>query len=130
MISWASTNGLFPLAESFIGISLDNPELVESNNCRHDACITIPEGFDKKGDKQIMFKKPAAGDDAIYPFYDASDKLRYAYQYMFREWLPISEYDPDYDRHNLEFNLNNPAEDTEGKCRVDLYVPVKRRIIG
>lgn len=129
LISWASINGLYPPQESFIGISLDNPELVESKNCRHDACVTIPEGFDKKGDKEIMFKKLAAGDYAIYPFYDTPVKLRYAYLYMFREWLPTSEYDPDYDRHNLEFNFNNPAEDADGKCRVDLYVPVRRKIV-
>lgn len=128
LIGWASNHGLYPPQESFIGISLDNPDLVESKDCRHDACVTIPEGFNKEEHQEIMFKKIDAGDYALYPFYDTPDKLHNAYQYIFGEWLPNSGYDPDYDRHNLEFNMNNPAEDAEGKCKVDLYVPVRIRI--
>ncbi|MGA5687600.1 AraC family transcriptional regulator [Cytobacillus pseudoceanisediminis] len=128
LISWANTNGLMPPKQSFIGISLDNPELVESKDCRHDACVTIPDGFDKEKHQEVKFRKLPGGDYALYRFYDIPDKLNGAYQYMFGEWLPNSEYEPDYDRHNLEFNLNNPAEDEEGKCKVDLYVPVRKRI--
>ncbi|MBT2689428.1 GyrI-like domain-containing protein [Bacillus sp. ISL-47] len=127
LISWASSNGLFPPEQSFIGISLDNPELLERRDCRHDACVTIPDGFDKEKHKEIKFKKLSGGDYALYPFYDTPDNLNSAYQYMFGEWLPKSEYDPDYDRYNLEYNMNNPAEDTEGKCKVDLYVPVRKK---
>ncbi|EWG10376.1 AraC family transcriptional regulator [Cytobacillus firmus] len=130
LISWASNNNLIPPQQSFIGISLDNPNQVENKDCRHDACVTLPEGFDKEKHKEIKFKKLDGGDYALYPFYDTPDKLHNAYQYMFGEWLPNSGYDPDYARHNLEFNLNNPAEDAEGKCRVDLYVPVRRKITG
>ncbi|WP_264737387.1 AraC family transcriptional regulator [Cytobacillus firmus] len=126
LISWASSNNLIPPQQSFIGISLDNPNQVENKDCRHDACVTIPEGFDKEKHKEIKFKKLDGGVYALYPFYDTPDKLHNAYQYMFGEWLPNSGYDPDYDRLNLEFNLNNPAEDTEGKCRVDLFVPIKK----
>lgn len=28
----------------------------------------------------------------------------------------------------LEFCKNDPAKDKEGKCKVDLYIPVKKRI--
>lgn len=45
---------------------------------------------------------------------------------MYVEWLPNSEYDADYDRDNLEFCLNNVAEDLDGKLKVDLFVPIKR----
>ena len=45
---------------------------------------------------------------------------------MYAEWLPNSEYDADYDRDNLEFCLNNVAEDLEGKLKVDLFVPIKK----
>ncbi|KON88834.1 AraC family transcriptional regulator [Sporosarcina globispora] len=128
LISWASVNGLFPPEQSFIGISLDNPDLVESKNCRHDACVTIPESFDKERHQEIKFKNLDGGGYALYPFYDTPDNLNNAYKYMYEEWLPNSDYVPDYDRYNLEFNLNNPADDAEGKCKVDLYVPVRERI--
>lgn len=41
LLNWAIKNGLFPPQQSFIGISLDNPDLVESHKCRHDACVTL-----------------------------------------------------------------------------------------
>lgn len=128
LISWAVSNGLYPPQQSFIGISLDNPDLVESKECRHDACVTLPEGFEKEKHKDMNFKKLDGGYYTVYPFYDTPEKLNDAYQYILGEWLPNSDYKPDFDRYSLEFNMNNPSEDTEGKCKVDLFVPVIKRI--
>ncbi|MED4204858.1 GyrI-like domain-containing protein [Neobacillus mesonae] len=127
LIGWAINNGLFPPQQSFIGISLDNPDLVEGRNCRHDACVTIPEGFKKEKHPDMKFKTLDGGQFALYKFYDQAEKLNAAYQFLYKEWLPNSDYDADYSRHNLEFNMNNPAEDPGGKCKVDLYVPIKKR---
>jgi len=127
LINWATSNGLYPPQQSFIGISLDNPDQVESKDCRHDACVTLPEGFNKENHKEIKFRKLEDGQYALYSFYDKPEKLNVAYQYMFSEWLPNSDYEADYERHNLEFNMNNPSEDPEGKCRVELFIPVKKR---
>lgn len=128
LTDWAIKNGLFPPQQSFIGISLDNPDLVESINCRHDACVTIPEGFDKEKHHDMQFKKLDGGQYALYQFYDIPEKFNSAYKYMFVEWLPNSDYEADYDRYNLEFGMNNPWEDPEGKLKIDLYVPIIKRI--
>lgn len=125
LLSWVNENKLYPLEQSFIGISLDNPELVESHKCRHDACVTIPENFDKEKYHDVQFKKLDGGLYALYHFYDKPHKLNVAYQYVYGEWLPNSEYDADYDRDNLEFCMNNVTEDLEGNLKIDLYVPVK-----
>jgi DNA gyrase inhibitor GyrI len=127
LINWATCNGLYPPQQSFIGISLDNPDQVESMDCRHDACVTLPDGFNKENHKDMEFRKLEGGRYALYSFYEKPEKLNSAYQYMFGEWLPSSECEADYQRYNLEFNLNNPSEDPEGKCRVDLFIPVKKR---
>ena len=127
LMHWAYENGFFPPHQSFIGISLDDPNIVESNKCRHDACVTIPEGFDKTKHKNMQFKKLDGGQYALYGFYDSPEKLNSAYKYMFEHWLPISNYDADHARYNLEFNMNNPVEDPEGKLKVDLFVPIKKR---
>jgi DNA gyrase inhibitor GyrI len=125
LISWAIQNGLFPPEQSFIGISLDNPAKVEDIKCRHDACVTIPENFSKESRGDIQYKKLPGGQYARLSFYDVPEMLNKAYNFMFEEWLPTSQFEADWDRHNLEYNLNNPAEDPEGKCRVDLYIPIK-----
>lgn len=128
LIYWAVNNGLFPPNQRFIGISLDNPKIVEGHNCRHDACVTIPEDFDKKKHNDMQYKMLDGGLYALYQFYDTPEKLNLAYQFIFEQWLPNSDYDGDYDRYNLEFNMNNPEDDPERKCKVDLFVPIKKGI--
>lgn len=125
LLNWSIENNLYPPEQSFIGISLDNPELVASHKCRHDACVTIPENFDKEKYQDVQFKRLDGGTYGLYQFYGEPHKLSEAYQYMYAEWLPNSEHDADYDRDNLEFCLNNVSEDLEGKLKVDLFVALK-----
>ncbi|UTE73847.1 GyrI-like domain-containing protein [Rossellomorea marisflavi] len=127
LMLWSSKNGLTPPSQKFIGISLDDPQVVEGKECRHDACVTIPEGFNKENHKEIQFKRLDSGCYGLYPFYDKVENLNNVYRYIFEQWLPSNKYEVDERRNYLEFNLNNPAEDPEGKCRVDLYVPLKSR---
>lgn len=126
LLNWSIENKLYPLEQSFIGISLDNPELVASHMCRHDACVTIPKNFEKEQHEDVQFKSVDGGLYALYQFYDEPHKLSEVYRYMYAVWLPNSEYSADYDRGNLEFCMNNVAEDLEGKLKVDLFVPIKR----
>lgn len=132
---WAANNGLFPPDQYFIGISLDDPSTVDEFECRYDACVTLPTGFRKKDHSaekssdqlgDVEFATLPGGIYALYSFYDTADQLAIAYSSLFGQWLPNSEYDPD-DRFCLEFCMNNPATDPEGKCRIDLYVPIKKR---
>ncbi|RIX53672.1 AraC family transcriptional regulator [Paenibacillus nanensis] len=123
---WASQNGLFPPEQSFIGISLDDPSVTEEYACRYDACVTIPDGFQKDVHPHVQFQSLPGGLYGMYQFYDTVDKFGILYQSLFGQWLPNSGYDPD-DRHCLEFSMNNPAEDPEGKAKIDLYVPIKKR---
>ncbi|MEE6450756.1 GyrI-like domain-containing protein [Gottfriedia acidiceleris] len=127
LLNWAINNGLFPPQQSFIGVSLDNPDLVENDKCRHDACVTIPDGFKKEKHENIQFKKLDSGQYALYQFYDSPSKLNNGYKFMYEQWLPNSNFEADYDRYNLEFSMNNPAEDPDGKAKVHLFVPVKIR---
>ena len=56
LLNWSIKNKLYPLEQSFIGISLDNPELVASHMCRHDACVTIPKNFEKNNMRMCNLK--------------------------------------------------------------------------
>ncbi|WP_253298234.1 GyrI-like domain-containing protein [Paenibacillus sp. MSJ-34] len=124
---WASRQGLTPHNQFFIGISLDDGNLVDEYACRYDACVTLPSGFEKhKHATHVQFQTLSGGMYALYSYYDTIDKLVLAYQNVFGLWLPNSEYEAD-DRPCLEFCMNDPASDPEGKCKVDLYVPIKKR---
>lgn len=121
---WATEHKLFPGEQQFIGISLDDPNTTDEYACRYDACVTIPHDFDKQDHPDIQYTTLPGGRYAIYKFYDTIDKLGIAYQSVFGQWLPSSGFDPD-ERYCLEFVMNDPWEDPEGKCRVDLYIPIK-----
>lgn len=125
LMTWASKHEIYPTEHYFIGISLDDPQFVEENKCRYDACVTIPDDFDREPDGDIQFKTLSGGSYALYQFYDTIDKLAIAYQSLFGQWLPSSEYEAD-DKPCLEFCMNNPFEDPEGKAKVDLYVPIRK----
>ncbi len=124
---WAHQQGLTPQNHYFIGISVDDGNLVEEHACRYDACVTLPNRFEKHGHStHVEFKTLSGGMYAIYQYYDTLDKFVLAYQSVFSLWLPSSEYDAD-DRPCLEFCMNDPAKDKEGKCKVDLCIPIKKR---
>lgn len=123
---WAAGQGLYPADQQFIGISLDDGELTEESVCRYDACVTLPAGFDREAHREeAQFKTLAGGLYAVYSYYDTVDRFVLAYDSMFSVWLPRSGYEAD-DRPCLEYCLNDPAQDPEGKCKVDLYVPIRR----
>lgn len=126
---WANQHALTPMNQYFIGISLDDPGAVEEFACRYDACVTIPTDFDKEGHQEMKFQKLPGGLYALYQFYDTIDKLGLIYHSLFGQWLPNSEYDAD-DRPCLEFCMNDPSNDPEGKCKVDLYLPIKKRAVN
>ncbi|MDQ6419569.1 AraC family transcriptional regulator [Paenibacillus sp. LHD-117] len=127
LVEWAGRQGLTPDHASFIGISLDDGNLVDELACRYDACVTLPEGFEKRGHpSHIAFRTLAGGLYAVYPYYDTVERFVLAYQTVFGLWLPNSGYEAD-DRPCLEWTKNDPATDPEGKCKVHLYVPIKKK---
>ncbi|EES74953.1 MULTISPECIES: AraC family transcriptional regulator [Paenibacillus] len=124
---WAAQHQLFPPEQSFIGISLDDPAVTEEEECRYDACVTVPDTLSRAdAPPEIGFQTLPGGLYAKFNFYDTPDKLALLYQSIFGNWLPDSEYDPD-DRYCLEFSMNDPAQDPQGKAKVDLYIPIKAR---
>lgn len=123
---WAHEHQLYPPEQYFIGISLDDPNTTEELACRYDACVTLPAQFIKQADAVVQFKQLPGGLYGKYVFYDTLDKFAIAYQSVFGQWLPNSEYEPD-DRDCLEFCMNDPSTDPEGKAKVDLYIPIRKR---
>lgn len=123
---WAAKNDLYPPEHSYIGISLDDASLTDEYACRYDACITIRGEHNKDFDPNIKYKTLKGGLYALYPFYDTIEKFAIAYQVVYGQWMPGSEYDPD-DKPCLEFCMNNPFEDPDGKAKVNLYIPIKKK---
>ncbi|WP_151736807.1 AraC family transcriptional regulator ['Paenibacillus yunnanensis' Narsing Rao et al. 2020] len=125
---WAGSQGLTPPGAMFIGISLDDPNVTDEFACRYDACVTLPPGGASRVESAgpVQCKTLSGGLYAVYPYYGKVEQFVLAYQTVFGLWLPDSGYEAD-DRPCLEFCLQDHAKEADGKCKVDLYVPVKRR---
>lgn len=122
--SWVQEQELVARERSFIGVSLDDGNEVGEYACRYDACVTLPPGFAMQEHKDISYGTLPGGMYAVYSYYDTVANFVLAYETMFRLWLPSSGYEVD-DRPCLEFCLNDPNQDKEGKCRVDLHIPIR-----
>jgi AraC family transcriptional regulator len=124
LLAWAGKRGLSPPRAMFIGISRDDPATTGEDECRHDACVVLPEDFAETDEDGVQYADIPAGKYGQYLFYDTIDKLAIAFRALYGEWLPQSGYTPD-DRPVLEINLNNPAEDPEGKGKCLVCIPIK-----
>lgn len=123
LYSWAGPRGLLTSPEmKTLTIYHDSPELTDHNKLRIDVGITVsPE---TKVDGEVGKTTIPAGKNAIAHFEIKPDQYTDAWAAIYGGWLPESGYQPD-DRPGFELYLNDAKTHPEGKCIVDIYVPVK-----
>lgn len=90
-----------------IGISYDNPEITESEKCRYDACVSIKKEVAPEG--EIGVQEIPGGKYEIFRYQGPYSNLGHVYNYIYRNWLPASNYKlrdaPSFDKY-----LNNPEK--------------------
>jgi AraC family transcriptional regulator len=120
---WMETRGLLGEDSIRLGIGHDDPAVTAPEKCRYDACVVVPENF--KGDKWVNVIDVPGGKYAVAEFIGTADKIREAWEALYRSWLPGSSYQPD-DRPCLEVYRGKPEVDGRpGAFRCELCVPVR-----
>ena len=123
LFRWAGARGLLRFPETKImAVYHDNPELTDDDKLRLDVCITVPE--DTQVDGEVGKMVLAGGQYGVGRFELATDEYADAWAAVAAGWLPESGYQPD-DRPAFELYLNDPKEHPEGKCVVEIHLPVK-----
>jgi len=123
LFHWAGPRGLLRFPETKImSVYYDNPDLTEEDKLRLDVCITVPEDADVDG--EIGKMTLPGGQYAVGRFELATHEYPEAWAAIAAGWLPESGYQPD-DRPAFELYLNDPKEHPEGKCIVEIHLPVK-----
>lgn len=97
----------------FIGISYDDPFIIDENRCIYDICINV-----KSYGGPSMHSIPE-GYYACYEFHDSLENISKAYHEIFLIWMPLCEYDID-NRFPLE--IYHTTEDD--LMRIDICVPI------
>lgn len=107
-----------------IGIVWDNPEVTNPEQCRHDACITIPDHIVPKGN---IGQQEITGGRYVVGHCEVSNyrELEQAYEEIFGRWFPLSDYVPA-DKAAYEIYLNNPANHPRGNLLIDICIPVDK----
>ena len=106
-----------------LGIGHDDPDVTAPEKCRYDACVVVPESF--AGDTWVNVIDVPGGKYAVAEFIGTADKIREAWEALYRSWLPGSGYQPD-DRPCLEVYRGNPeVAGRPGTFRCELCVPVR-----
>jgi AraC family transcriptional regulator len=120
---WMEPRGLFGPDSIRLGIGHDDPVVTAPEKCRYDACVVVPESF--AGDKRVNVIDVPGGKYTVAEFIGPADKIREAWEGLYRSWLPGSGYQPD-DRPCLEVYLGNPeVAGRPGTFRCELCVPVR-----
>ena len=123
LMRWAGPRGLIRPPESrILTVYHDDPSVTEESKLRVDGCITVPEDTPVEG--EIGKTSVPGGRFAVAHFELRDDEYSKAWELVMGGWMPESGYQPD-DRPCYELYLNDPKEHPEGKCVVDICVPVR-----
>ncbi|MFH1197206.1 MAG: AraC family transcriptional regulator [bacterium] len=123
LFAWAGSRDLIKFPETkVLAVYYDDPEITEDTKLRVDVCISVPQ--DTKVDGEVGKAVIPGGKFAVGHFELLSNEYPDAWNAIMGIWLPQSGYQCD-DRLCYELYLNSPKDHPEGKCIVDICVPVK-----
>jgi len=123
LFKWAGPRGLvnFPETQTY-SVYHDDPEVTEEDKLRVSVCLSVPD--ETSVDGEIGKMRIGGGKFAVAHFELKNDEYSAAWSKFMGEWFPKSGYQPD-DRLCFEHYLNDPNQHPEGKCIVDICMPVK-----
>jgi AraC family transcriptional regulator len=100
-----------------VGISYDDPLIIDEDRCIYDMCMETNETAG------INIYQKETGIYACYEFYDKLDKLILTFNEIFSLWLPFCKYELD-NRPSLE--IYQSGLDEQGNIQVDICIPIKK----
>lgn len=123
LCQWAGPRGLLRFPETqMLAAYHDDPEITDESKLRLSVCLTVPR--ETAVDGEIGKMTIAGGKYAVARFELLSDEYQAAWDSVMGGWFPQSGYQPG-DGLCYELYHNDPKDHPEGRCIVDLCVPVK-----
>jgi AraC family transcriptional regulator len=122
LMAWAGPRGLLGPNTKTLTIYHDNPELTDSSKLRISCCVSVPGGT--RADGEVGILELAAGKYARAQYEIHSTDYAAAWDWFMGVWMPSSGYQPN-DGLCYELYLNDSKQHPEGKCLVELTMPVK-----
>ncbi|MCP4231074.1 MAG: GyrI-like domain-containing protein [bacterium] len=127
VIEWAKGNNVMGDSTQVIGIGWDDPEATPLEECRYDACVTVPAGTSEDGD--IGITDIPGGTYAVYTFTGKYDTIGEDIGKAWGDvmgWMATSGYEFDM-RPPLEIYKETKEQFEAGEYIVDLCIPVLKK---
>jgi AraC family transcriptional regulator len=117
---WMETNNLF--GRERFGISLDDPTVTKTAQCRYDACVQSPDGEMLTGTPN--HKVIPGGKYACMPFEGTSAQIGAAWDSLLRDWLPRSSLQLDARPFFEHYPVDGRYDPKTGRFTCNICVPV------
>ncbi|MFH0893192.1 MAG: AraC family transcriptional regulator [Bacteroidota bacterium] len=121
LCDYISRKKLWGWRTEFIGISHDDPTIMEASELRYDACITIRK--EAEAENEINYKTLDGGLFAIFRYKGPYENFNQVYQGIYKNWLPQSGYELR-DSPGFEKYLNHPDKTKPENLLTEIYVPL------
>jgi AraC family transcriptional regulator len=122
LFGWAGPRGFMGPDTRYLSLFQDNPNLTTAAKQRMELALTVPAGTAPSG--EIGIQRLETGLYATARVYVPIEDYAEQWNRLVADWLPGSGYQPDH-RPAMEFYLNNPDTDPEGRYHVEICLPVR-----
>jgi len=127
LCSSLAPEGLLGGDAKMIGVSYDDPDVVDEKKLRYDACISVDDSF--VAQDNIGIQTIAGGRYAMITHIGSYDNLSTTYRQLFGQWLSQTDYEAA-DKPCFEIYLNDPESTEPEDLVTDIYIPLKENIHG
>ena len=122
LFAWAGPRGLMLPETRYLSLFQDNPNLTPAAKQRLEVALTVPAGTSPAG--EVGVRTMEGGMFATARILAPIEEYAAQWIALVADWLPGSGYQPDH-RPAMEFYLNDPATDPQGRYHVEICLPVK-----
>ena len=119
---WASREKLFNPSMSMIGIYYDDPQAVEPELLRSDACISVPAEYEPQSPARLV--ELQGGPTAVYRHVGPYAELHHVWARLYHEWLATSGRLPA-DAPCYEIYLNSPSDTPAAELITEICIPLQ-----
>ncbi|OGD71785.1 MAG: hypothetical protein A2Y64_07370 [Candidatus Coatesbacteria bacterium RBG_13_66_14] len=111
------------VAEACLGLSWDDPKVVEVDRCRYEAAMAVDEGTKPEG--EVGVRRLTGGTFAVYRHVGPYSGLSETYDRLIKNWLAGSGYQMR-DEPCLEFYRSDPENTPPEELVTDIHLPVEK----
>lgn len=124
MFRWIDENNRRQVVQAGYGLLHDNPKVISLDQCRYDACIEVPEGFQDKIPETFAVQKLPGGAFARRKHQGTASEIAVTIADVRDHYVKESGLNYDPSRPVLEIYHDDPEIVPDGKRKIDVCVPV------